>query len=614
MSASHDHHDWNHHVDDSPQHLPSSVHMLEENVPLQDQPGLTDSRRFPDLERTGPSLRGLENINHDCPWQPGRSRRVLYLGYAPLLLSLACTLLAIYVIFNSQGQLVSEWAGTNRMQPGQLLAFTSTAANSLMMFAYVQGWVSFFWIQALKGNMPVSNLHYNWEAATSLWVSLKSLVRKRARRVSVVSILVAITSFFRGPLIQKGSYIRTIDPERKGTIGLQVLPTTGVWDLQSSDTPKFKRMFSDVMREYQARTPIHIPGPNCNKCSLSVEGFGFEYVNRYNQSDSYLYLKRPPAGYSESPIFNVTTSASDDNKYIKVDIVRKASNDCDTNVITTTHHLFPSTVKYDLFLDGQNATFQTSDWQNDSVVRRLQSFLGRRNGPDHGLGRHILVWPDGDLDDLGLYDTGSRRSKRPNSDLGGLQRSNILLEAIDKNKAAAAAGGRTEDNPAFVQRVDYTSYQLYTVYAVNKPALVLAVVVSLLGPISILSLFKGWTTLGRDFSLSPFELANSFLLRLPPPSSSPRSNSSGDSISELKERQHQLASLLASCSSNASAEKVLESICQRAEAASDGVNGTTTKEPVVQYGVLDGTGLLGFAISDVNGVIHARKPREGEIL
>lgn len=55
------------------------------------------------------------------------------------------------------------------MQPGQLLAFTSTAANSLMILAYVQGWVSFFWIQALKGNMPVSNLHYNWEAATSLW-------------------------------------------------------------------------------------------------------------------------------------------------------------------------------------------------------------------------------------------------------------------------------------------------------------------------------------------------------------------------------------------------------------------------------------------------------------
>ncbi|KAK3487070.1 hypothetical protein B0T13DRAFT_491899 [Neurospora crassa] len=597
---SHGHHDWNHHVDDSPQHLPSSVHMQEENVPLQDQPGLTDSRRFPDLERTGPSLRGLENINHDCPWQPGRSRRVQYLGYAPLLLSLACTLLAIYVIFNSQGQLVSEWAGTNRMQPGQLLAFTSTAANSLMMFAYVQGWVSFFWIQALKGNMPVSNLHYNWEAATSLWVSLKSLVRKRARRVSVVSILVAITSFFRGPLIQKGSYIQTIDPERKGTIGLQVLPTTGVWDLQSSDTPKFKRMFSDVMREYQARTPIHIPGPNCNKCSLSVEGFGFEYVNRYNQSDLYLYLKRPPAGYSESPIFNVTTSASDDNKYIKVDIVRKASNDCDTNVITTTHHLFPSTVKYDLFLDGQNATFQTSDWQNDSVVQRLgaTSFLCEQNSRDLSACGPGFDEPTNDILN-GFRELGLRLS---------------IQEAIEKNKAAAAAGGRTEDNPAFVQKVDYTSYQLYTVYAVNKPALVLAVVVSLLGPISILSLFKGWTTLGRDFSLSPFELANSFLLRLPPPSSSPRSNSSGDSISELKERQHQLASLLASCSSNASAEKVLESICQRAEAASNGVNGTTTKEPVVQYGVLGGTGLLGFAISDVNGVIHARKPREGEIL
>lgn len=165
------------------------------------------------------------------------------------------------------------------------------------------------------------------------------------------------------------------------------------------NTPKFKPMFSDVMGEYQARTLIHIPGPDCNSCSLSVkvstdtpnspqrlgfrwsqgqftclifrQGFGFRYVNTLNQSDSYLYLKRPSANYSESPIFNVTTSASDDNKYIKVGIVRKASNDCDTNVITTTHHLHPSTVKYDLFLEGQNATFQTSNWQNDSVVQLL---------------------------------------------------------------------------------------------------------------------------------------------------------------------------------------------------------------------------------------------------
>ncbi|EGO56764.1 hypothetical protein NEUTE1DRAFT_45681 [Neurospora tetrasperma FGSC 2508] len=598
----HDRHDWNHHVDDSPQHSPSSVHMLEENVPLHDQPGLTDSRRYPDLERTGSSLRGLGNINHDCPWQPGRSRRILYLGYAPLLLSLACTLLAIYVIFNSQGQLVSEWDGSNRMQPGQLLAFTSTAANSLMMLAYVQGWVSFFWIQALKGNMPVSNLHYNWEAATSLWGSLKSLMRKRARRVSIVSILVATTSFLRGPLIQKGSYIQTINSELQGTIGLQVLPTTEVWESQSFDTPKFKRMFSDVMREYQARTPIYIPGSDCNNCSLSVKGFGFRYVNTANQSNLHNFLERPSPNkygtYTVDRIFNVTASASNDNKYIEVDILRKASYDCVANLISTTYHLYPSTVEYELSLHGQKATFRTSDWRNDSVYRGATSFLYEQNSNNQSACGPSFDDPTNDILN-GFRELALRLSIR---------------EAIGRREAAAAAGNVTEDNPAFVQKVDYTSHQLRTEYAVNKPALALAVVVSLLGPISILSLFKGWTTLGRDFSLSPFELANSFLLRSPLPSSSPRSNSSGDSISELKQRQHQLASLLASCSSNASAEKVLESICQRAEAASDGVSGTTTKEPVVQYGVLDGTGLLGFAISDVNGVVHARKPREGEIL
>ncbi|KAK3490539.1 uncharacterized protein B0T23DRAFT_405376 [Neurospora hispaniola] len=594
----HDRYHGNHHVDDSSQHVPTSVYMLEENVPLHDQPGRTDSRRYSDLERIGSSPRGLDTINHDCPWQPGRSRRILYLGYAPLLLSLACTLLAIYIILNSNGKPVSAWAGSHRMQPGQLLAFTSTAANSLMMIAYVQGWVSFFWIQALKGNMPVSSLHYNWEAATSVWGSLKSLMRRRACRVSVVSILVTITSFLRGPLIQKGSYILTIGSMYAGIIDLQVLPATEVWDSQSSDTPKLKQIFSDVMREYQARTPIHITGSDCNNCSLSVEGFGFQYVNTLNQSNLHHFLERPSTNYSQNHILNVTTHAINVNEYIEVNVVRKASNDCDANVITTTHHLYPSTVKYKLFLQGQKATFSTSDWQNDEVVQLLgaASFLYAQNSGNESACGPIFDDPTHDILN-GFRELALRLSIR---------------EAFERHEAAAAAGGETEGNPAFVQKVTYTSHQPQ--YAVDKPALALAVVISLLGPISILSLFKGWTTLGRDFSLSPFELANSFLLRSPLPSSSPRSNSSGDSIFELEQRQHQLASLLASCSSNASAEKVLESICQRAEAASDGVNGMTTKEPVVQYGVLDGTGSLGFAISDVNGVVHARKPREGEML
>ncbi|KAK3344976.1 hypothetical protein B0H65DRAFT_392116, partial [Neurospora tetraspora] len=165
------------------------------------------------------------------------------------------------------------------------------------------------------------------------------------------------------------------------------------------------------------------------------------------------------------------------------------------------------------------------------------------------------------------------------------------------------------------QNVSYTSHQYLTEYAANKPGLALAVTFSLFGPIAIFFLFQGWQTLGRRFSFSPFELANSLLLRSPLPSSSSRSTSSDDdSIFELKQRQHQLSSLLANCSSNASAEQLVEPIRQRAGQGGDGEQDTKSKEPVVQYGVLDGTGLLGFAISDANGVVHAREPRVGEML
>lgn len=185
------------------------------------------------------------------------------------------------------------------------------------------------------------------------------------------------------------------------------------------------------------------------------------------------------------------------------------------------------------------------------------------------------------------------------------------MKAGDKEKALTA-----------LQEVDYTSHQYLTEYAANKLVLCLAVACSLMGPVAIIFLFQGWQTLGRKFSFSPFELANSFLLRSPPATSTvstphlrPISSSSdGSSILEVKQRQHQLASLLANCSSNASAKELVKSIRQRAEPGGNVEKGKKNMEPVVQYGVLDGTGLLGFAISDANGFVHARPPRKKEML
>lgn len=85
-----DYHDLDGHDDESPRHPPSSFHMLDEKAPLRDQPGRTSFRPYSELGRHGTSPEALANANHEYPWRPGGFRRFPYLGYIPLILSIAC--------------------------------------------------------------------------------------------------------------------------------------------------------------------------------------------------------------------------------------------------------------------------------------------------------------------------------------------------------------------------------------------------------------------------------------------------------------------------------------------------------------------------------------------
>ncbi|KAK3392633.1 hypothetical protein B0T20DRAFT_360744 [Sordaria brevicollis] len=576
--------------------------MSEENVPLHRQSGCTK-----------------------IAWKPGGFRHFPYIGYLSLVASVACTGVATFLIIMSDGQLVSHWYGPMHTSPSVLLALTSALANIMMLTAYAEGWVLFFWIQALKGNMPLSNIHYNWEAATSAWGSFKSLMKRRALSVSVVSLLVAATATVRGPLIQKSVYIQTRDISLPGShLPLQVCPTTEIWLSGSPDHARFRRIFSDVMRDYQARAPIYLPGSEyCTNCTLTVKALGFNYSEPVVVSNKYKFFERPPAAMVEKGdvreinIFEVHTTAVDNGDHLNVSVSRKTSEGCEAEIVTTSIRLYPSTVEYNLFVHQGEAIFQGNDsmtnnsgtvWSYIDYIGAA-SFLYERVSPNETASRCGPAFDDPLEDILRSYGELALR-------LSIHEGTRTYQDAMKKKDYETA---RTA-----LQEVNYKSHQYPTEYAANKVVLCLAVACSLMGPAAILFLFNGWQTLGRKFSFSPFELANSFLLRSPPvtPStvSTPHlrpisSMSDANSIFEQKQRQHQLASLLANCSSNASAQKLVKSIRQGVQQpGGNSEKGMKTAEPVVQYGVLDGTGLLGFAISDANGVVHARPPRKNEML
>ncbi|KAK3947214.1 hypothetical protein QBC32DRAFT_94157 [Pseudoneurospora amorphoporcata] len=112
---------------------------------------------------------------------------------------------------------------------------------------------------------------------------------------------------------------------------------------------------------------------------------------------------------------------------------------------------------------------------------------------------------------------------------------------------------------------------------------------------AILVLFWGWWRLGRSFSISPLEFAKAIL-----PSHYTIPSPCGDGVAQS---DIGLSSIFATCSSNASVSQLVDHVCQGVEGADF--------EPMVQYGVIDGTDRLGFALRTTRSM---RKPREGDLL
>lgn len=77
------------------------------------------------------------------------------------------------------------------------------------------------------------------------------------------------------------------------------------------------------------------------------------------------------------------------------------------------------------------------------------------------------------------------------------------------NEYLAGKSSSVQQRPDLMQKsISYTLHATQVQYAADRPALVLAVIVSLVEPVAILFLSWGWWKLGRDFSMNPLEFAN----------------------------------------------------------------------------------------------------------
>lgn len=89
------------------------------------------------------------------------------------------TLAAIATIVTAKGKEVGKWPRTDvnvpYIQPSEVLAYMSATATWLMTIALADGVTKYFWRQAIRGNMPLTNLHYHWKAGTGVWGALQAI-------------------------------------------------------------------------------------------------------------------------------------------------------------------------------------------------------------------------------------------------------------------------------------------------------------------------------------------------------------------------------------------------------------------------------------------------------
>ncbi|CCC07899.1 unnamed protein product [Sordaria macrospora k-hell] len=673
---------------------------LDEPTPLQNHPQQQQQQlSSKDNEQEKIQAADDDDESKKYPWMSGGLRRFPYSALLPLVLSVACTGAAIYIVLSSDGQPVDgQWSG--KMQPGVLLAYTSTFANTFLGVAFAEASVICFWSRAVKNEgMPITNLHYYWAGSTGVVGAVKALSGKRAVRVSLVCLLVAITSLLRGPLMQRASSVQTVSVLDTGKIDLAIMPNVSSdWAGYVTDTSlsgyggvDFSAGFASVAREYQAKTPMRIPDvAECDNCSISVPAFGFNVVNcstsyipynltlQYNKNGTTVLNKNVTAiifkTYISFDAFQYGPEPEDFQNGISVQVTHKNSSSCRFVGKTISHKclLTPVSMKYNIFLDRGNVSFQSgTSWRDDELVDRFFWPLAMPSHstllPLHSLGQLLFessttVIYDGLLlfpQNMGimpvLYKKDSSKDPEEEKDLTGMLGGysgctssfsdpmddiiNSFREIAFRMSIRAAAEHnslpevKNGTKTAVMQRnVTYTSARQAAQYAADRSKLGVGVVVSLLGPVATLGLFWGWWRLGREFSLSPLEVVGAFVASCERRVGGDRNEKkkggygeygSGSEGSETRVsaekdgrrvgQQQLMTDIFNGCSSNASAGQLAKHI-RRGDIK--GTGDTRDTEPMIQYGVVDGRGRLGFAILDPATADReiVRQPRRGELL
>lgn len=485
------------------------------------------------------------DVNNRNPWRAGVLARMPWVGFAALLGTLICASAGAIILILSNGNPLIDWS----VQPTVWLAITTALANILLHFALSEGATISFWRKAVQGG-TINDLHREWAYANGLWASLTA---GRHFNLMALACLIAACSPINGPLLQRASTVTTEDLQNLKPIKIRIAPEipadyTGVvtgrtYGLASLLTTNF----TQIMNAYSKREDIHLHDTGCaGTCTGRVHGAGWIPSCVYTQQSYDIYPRNFDNGsvdtssFNGSDVFTTNFTLSEQTSYtdpinsINITTLLKDTPACSGEFTVVSCYLQSALVSYPVVLKNDTISLDpNTSIADDQLISKYKYDPQASNGANafgpQTLGGMVLAlnnlfgskahlsfggavsWILSTTGSLPNQYVASVNNTTPSIDCNMTWTNptdDILVamrEIMFRTAVQAAAG-----NASATQSIQAMESSTRTIYRSNFLFLGLGLLVTFLGVVAVLPVFRGFSMLGRNVSMSPIETAKAF--------------------------------------------------------------------------------------------------------
>ncbi|KAF5025504.1 hypothetical protein F66182_2409 [Fusarium sp. NRRL 66182] len=503
------------------------------NWPLKDEssPGVGTGDKAPwhRLESMSePFSRQYSRLSQ--PWLPGFWKRLPYRGIGMWLLALIGTVAAALILVYSDGVPVKHW--DENIQPTVWLALTSALSGAFLACAFSEGAAISYWRAAGKP-VTLQQLQAVYGSSTGIIEAAINLFTWKSKTLGLASILMTL-SVLRGPLMQRASSTANKYEAQQGTLDFHIareLPGNyaSILTGRTHSVSFLSKNFSEIAQSYSNRDDMLAFNTNCDNCTTTVQGFGFDVNCTDSRRDFSLAVGTSRGSMLRAMdttyLFQVNITEFSDysvydmehGSFLRYTTLYKDTSSCDGELKIQTCDLHAGITTFSTRLEGSNVKLEGT-WKDDKFVQR--------NGSGNILGgfttiADALYSSSASMSFAGAIGYTVSTNGLPatqyltmNSTVPGCRDtwSNPMDDIIELTRDIGfrASLQYARYNTTDKQRAEFDSGTTTLVYVTDYEKMWIAIAVSLVGIFAVLPTFWGWWELGRDVSLNPLEIANAF--------------------------------------------------------------------------------------------------------